>query len=117
MDTIDSYVAAQPPEIQERLTEIRRRIHAVVPGAGEAIKYKMPTITLDGDPLVHFAAWKQHIAFYPIPSGDASFERDIAPFRGAKDAAQFKHREPMPYELVERLVLALVSARGQREVQ
>ena len=112
MDTIDSYIAAQPAEVSERLAEIRRRIHAVVPGAGEAIKYKMPTITLDGGPLVHFAAWKRHIACYPIPAGDADFQRDIAPFRGAKDAAQFKHNEPMPYELIERLVLTLVAARG-----
>jgi len=111
MDTIDSYVAAQPADVRERLVEIRRRIHAVVPGAGETIKYKMPTITLDGGSLVHFAAWKKHIAFYPIRSGDATFERDIAPYRGAKDAAHFPHNEPMPYELIERLVLSLVATR------
>ncbi len=113
VDTVDAYVAAQPAEVRARLAEIRRRIHAAVPGAGEAIRYRMPTIMLDGGPLVHFAAWKRHIAFYPVPDGDEAFARDIAPYRGAKDAAQFRHAEPIPYELVDRLVGHLVAARAR----
>ena len=111
MDTIHDYLAAQPEPVRERLAEIRRRILAAVPGSGEAIKYKMPTITLDGQSLVHFAAWKQHIAFYPVPVGDADFERDIAPYRGAKDAGHFTHKDPIPYELIDRLVQLLLARR------
>ena len=111
VDTIDEYISGYPEELRVRLERLRQRIHAAVPGAGEAIRYSMPTITLDGSSLVHFAAWKKHIAMYPVPTGDDAFERDVAAYRAAKDAVHFPHREPIPYELVDRLVAILVARR------
>jgi uncharacterized protein YdhG (YjbR/CyaY superfamily) len=108
---VDTYISAYPEDVRERLEEIRRRIRTVLPAAGETIKYKMPTVTLDGTSLVHFAAWKHHIAMYPVPVGDEAFERDIAPYRGEKDAAKFPHAEPLPYDLVVRLVTLLAERR------
>lgn len=115
IESVDAYIATFPEDVRARLQEIRRRIHQVVPDAGETIKYNMPTITLDGRSLVHFAAWKQHIALYPIPTADDAFEHDIAPYRGDKDAAKFPSREPVPYELIERLVGILVEQRASAD--
>jgi uncharacterized protein YdhG (YjbR/CyaY superfamily) len=108
---VDGYISGYPEDVRVRLEEIRRRILAAVPGCGEAITYKMPTITLDGSSLVHFAAWKHHTALYSIPAGDGDFERAIAPYRGDKDAAKFPHAEPVPYDLVVRLVQLLAARR------
>ncbi len=67
--TIDDYVASFPSDVQDVLQEIRRTMHAVVPDAGEAITYNIPTITLDDRSLVYFAGWKRHVSVYPIPDG------------------------------------------------
>ena len=78
--TIDDYIRSQPPEVQELLNEIRRAIHDAVPGAGEQISYQMPTITLEGSSLVHFAAWKHHIGVYPLPEADNELAAELAPY-------------------------------------
>jgi uncharacterized protein YdhG (YjbR/CyaY superfamily) len=72
----------------------------------------MPTFTVGGSALVHVAAWKQHIALYPVPTGDEAFERDIAPYRAAKSTARFPLRSPIPYDLIARLVVLLLEGRG-----
>jgi uncharacterized protein YdhG (YjbR/CyaY superfamily) len=68
--SIDDYLSALPEPAREVLGQLRRTIHAVVPDAGETIRYKMPTFTLDGESLVHLAAWKNHIGLYPLPELD-----------------------------------------------
>jgi uncharacterized protein YdhG (YjbR/CyaY superfamily) len=102
--TVDGYIEAlDSAEARNRLTGIRRIIHATVPDVVETISYGMPTFTTGGRRL-HVAAWKQHIAIYPVPAGDDAFERGIAPYRAARSTARFPMRQPLPYDLVERLV-------------
>ena len=113
METIDEYVAGCPEPVRPVLEEIRRRMHEAVPGAGETIRYSMPTLILDGSSLVHFAAWKKHVAVYPAPepTDDVDFERALAPHRGDKGTLRFPFDEPMPYDLIEQVVTELVRAR------
>lgn len=116
VQTIDEYLATIPEEVRPRVEEIRRRAHAVVPGAGETIRYGMPTITLDGSSLVHFAACKRHIAVYPAPelsgdADDAAFDAALAPHRGDKGTLRFPLDEPLPADLVAEVVRRLAAAR------
>lgn len=101
---VDDYVAALPPEIGERMEVIRSLVGASVPEAGEKISYKMPAFTIAGRPFLHAAAWKRHIGLYPIPIGDETFEAAVAPHRTTKDTLQFRHAEPMPVELLTRII-------------
>lgn len=100
---IDKYIAGFPPEIQEKLRTLRQVIHEEAPEALEAFSYQMPTFKLHGN-LVHFAAFKNHIGFYPTPSGVTAFEQDLAPYQTSKGAAQFPHNQPLPLDLVRRIV-------------
>lgn len=99
---VDAYIASFPPATQDVLREVRRRLHAQVPGAGEAMRYDIPTLTIDGRSVLHFAGWKQHLSLYPVPAGDEAFERDIAPYRSGASTAKFLLSKPIPYDLIER---------------
>ncbi|WP_438445024.1 iron chaperone [Gorillibacterium sp. sgz5001074] len=101
--TIDAYIGQFPPDIREILTEIRRIIREEAPEAGEKIGYVMPTFTLNGN-LVHFAAFKHHIGFYPAPSGIEAFQEELSAYKGAKGSVQFPLGEPVPYDLIRRIV-------------
>src|SRR3954451_11993458 len=90
---------------------IRRSIRGVVPDIGERISYGMPTFTLDGLPLVHVAAWKHHIALYPLPAMDADLARGVAPSQGTKYTLPLPLGRPIPYELVERVLGSLLRQR------
>ncbi len=101
--TVDEYIAGFPPEVQSILQQIRQTIREAAPEATEAIKYQMPTFVLNGN-LVHFAAYKHHIGFYPIPSGIEKFKRELSAFKHAKGSVQFPLDEPMPYDLIRKIV-------------
>ena len=103
--TIDEYIQTFPKEIQKILEKIRKLIQKIVPEAKEAISYQMPTFKLNGKNLVHFAAWKNHIGFYPTPSGIKSFEKEIAKYERAKGSIQFPLDKPIPYDFIKRIVL------------
>jgi uncharacterized protein YdhG (YjbR/CyaY superfamily) len=109
--TVDEYLAALPGDVRLRLAEVRRVVHEVVPDAGETISYAMPTFTLDGLPLLHVAAWKQHLGLYPLPPLDPELDALIAPYRGTKDALKLPHAKPLPADLVARVVEVLVERR------
>ena len=109
--TIDEYIGAFPAQVQPVLAEIRRTIREVAPAAGETISYQMPTFTLNGKHLVYFAGWKNYVSLYPIPAGDAAFQRDIAPYRAGKGTLRFPLGKPVPYDLIGRLVTFLVEER------
>ncbi len=98
--SVDDYIGSLPAEVRTVLERVRETVRAAVPGAGEAISYDIPTVTLDGRALLHFAGWKQHISLYPAPSGDADFERRVAPFRSGKGTLKFLLAEPIPYDLI-----------------
>jgi uncharacterized protein YdhG (YjbR/CyaY superfamily) len=86
-------------------------VHEVVPDAGETISYAMPTFTLDDQPLLHVAAWKQHIGLYPLPALDAELDAEVAPFRGTKDTMRLPHSRRLPRDLVARVVGVLDERR------
>ena len=101
--SIDEYIADFPDDVQAILQQIRAVVKKAAPEAEETIKYAMPTFTLNGN-LVHFAAYKNHIGFYPTPSGISTFEAELAPYKKAKGSAQFLLTQPIPYELIEKMV-------------
>jgi uncharacterized protein YdhG (YjbR/CyaY superfamily) len=100
---IDEYIAGFPKDIQQRLEKIRMTIREAAPDAEEAIKYQMPTFTLKGN-LVHFAAFKNHIGFYPAPRGIEQFKDELSAYEGAKGTVRFPLGQPIPYELIGRIV-------------
>jgi uncharacterized protein YdhG (YjbR/CyaY superfamily) len=89
--------------------DIRRTMHEAVPGADEAIKYDMPTLTLDGRSVVHVAAWKHHIGLYPLPDGDPALTAELAPYDTGKGTARFPLDQPIPISLIGRLTSALAA--------
>ncbi|MFC8931262.1 iron chaperone [Rhodococcus sp. NPDC057135] len=102
--TIDEYIASFPADVQPALESIRETIHNTVPGLDETISYQMPTMTVNGKNLVHFAGWKHHISMYPLPAGDAEFEKSVDPYRSAKSTVKFPLNKPIPLDLVARIV-------------
>lgn len=119
--TIDDYIAGFPPDIQAILTKIRMTIRKAAPAAEETIKYRMPTFTLHGN-LVHFAAYKQHIGFYPVPTALEAFKKDLSAYRTSKGAVQFPLDKPIPYGLIARIVkfrvkenTARAAAKGKKK--
>jgi uncharacterized protein YdhG (YjbR/CyaY superfamily) len=102
-ETIDDYIRQFPPSVQEKLEKLRRVIKDAAPDSTERISYQMPTFYLQGN-LVHFAAFKQHIGFYPAPSGIERFKEELAGYKNSKGAVQFPIDEPLPYELISRIV-------------
>jgi uncharacterized protein YdhG (YjbR/CyaY superfamily) len=103
VSTIDEYILAFPQEIQVLLKDVRLTIHEAAPNASEAIKYAMPTFTLNGN-LVHFAAFKNHIGFYPAPSAILAFEKELQEYKSSRGAIQFPYSMPLPHELIARIV-------------
>jgi uncharacterized protein YdhG (YjbR/CyaY superfamily) len=101
--SIDEYVAIFPKETQKILKKIRATIKAAAPDAEEKISYQMPTFALKGN-LVHFAAFKNHIGFYPTPTGIEKFKKELSFYEGAKGSAQFPLDKPIPYELISKIV-------------
>lgn len=102
-ENIDEYIGQALPEVRELLQEIRKVIHEAAPEATEKISYQMPTFDLHGN-LVHFAAFKKHIGFYPAPRGIEAFKDELSVYKGAKGSVQFPLNQPMPYDLIGRIV-------------
>lgn len=101
--SIDQYIMQFPPEIQEILEMLRKVIKESAPDAREKISYQMPTFHLYGN-LVHFAAFKNHIGFYPAPSGIEAFKEELSEYKGAKGSIQFPIGKSLPYQLVSKIV-------------
>lgn len=101
-DTIDAYIAAQPESVRDILRKTRETIAQAASRATETISYGMPTFKL-GRNLVHFAANKAHLGFYPSPSGIDAFASELADYKTSKGAAQFPFDQPIPYELIGKI--------------
>ena len=106
--SIDEYILQFPPEIQEILQMLRKVIKESAPDAKEKISWRMPTFELHGN-LVHFAAFKNHIGFYPSPSGIDNFKQELSEYKGAKGSIQFPIKKTIPYELISKIVKFRVS--------
>jgi uncharacterized protein YdhG (YjbR/CyaY superfamily) len=111
--TIDEYIAGFPPDVQKFLEKIRMTIRKAAPEAQETIKYQMPTFTLKGN-LVHFAAFKKHIGFYPVPTGIEQFKKELSVYEGGKGSVQFPLDQPIPYDLISRVVKFRVKENLER---
>lgn len=111
--TIDEYIASFPEDVQAKLQELRATIKVTVPEAEEAISYQMPTFKLKGN-LVHFAAFKNHIGFYPAPIGIEAFAEELAPYKAGKGSVQFPLDQPLPLELVRKIVRFRVADNLER---
>jgi uncharacterized protein YdhG (YjbR/CyaY superfamily) len=102
--TIDEYIAEFPPETQRVLEEMRVLIRTAAPGATETISYAIPTFDLNGRHLVHFAGYAKHVGFYPVPSAMEAFKEELEPYRSGKGSAQFPLGQPLPTDLIRRIV-------------
>ena len=100
---IDAYVERCPKDVQRLLTQMRLTIKKAAPKAEEKISYGIPTFALHGN-LVHFAAFKNHIGFYPTPSAMTAFSKELSSYKCSKGAVQFPLDEPLPLALVSRMV-------------
>lgn len=102
-ESIDDYLAGFPQDVRRTLEKIRSTLRAAAPEAEEKISYRMPTFALKGN-LVHFAAFKTHIGFYPTPSGIERFRDELTRYDCAKGTVRFQLGEPVPYDLIARIV-------------
>jgi uncharacterized protein YdhG (YjbR/CyaY superfamily) len=101
--SIDQYIGTFPEDVQKILKQVRQIIKEAAPDAEETINYQIPTFKLNGN-LVHFAAFKNHIGFYPTPSGQKAFQKELSIYKGGKGSIQFPINEPMPLDLIKKIV-------------
>lgn len=113
---VDDYIESFPPEIQELLNALRSVIRSAAPEAEEKISYQMPTFVLAGN-LVHFAAFRNHIGFYPSPSGIEVSKESLIGYKYSKGAIQFPLNKPIPYDLVEKIVKFRVEENLNRQTE
>ena len=119
--TIDEYISAFSPEVRAILQEVRQVVRSAAPDAQETISYNIPAFKLNGV-LVYFAAFKQHIGFYPPIRGDSRLEKAVSQYAGEKGNLRFPLDQPIPYALIERITrlrvkqnLAKAKARRNKE--
>ena len=108
---VDAYIAGFPKSTQALLRKIRAAIRKAAPEAEEAIGYQMPAYKFHG-PLVYFAGYDHHIGFYPGAAGIANFGKEISAYKSAKGSVQFPLDQPMPLDLVSRIVAFRVKENG-----
>jgi uncharacterized protein YdhG (YjbR/CyaY superfamily) len=101
--SIDDYIAGFPQDVQEKLQKIRATIRKAAPGAKEKISYQIPAFELDGK-LIFFAGFKNHISVYPAPRAAVEFKEELAAYRGGKGTVQFPLDQPVPLDLIRRIV-------------
>ncbi len=112
--TVDEYIAQQTEAMQELLKSIRQTIKRAAPQAEETISYQMPAFKYGGV-LVYFAACKNHIGFYPTASGIKAFEKDITSYKNSKGAVQFPLNQPIPHELISKIVQFKVTENNNKQ--
>ena len=112
--TMDEYIDTFPEDVRRILNELMQTIKEVVPDAEETINYHIPTFTLNGN-LVHFAAFENHIGFYPTPSGMEAFKKELSGYKSAKGSVQFPINEPLPLPLIRRIVEYRVKENLERK--
>lgn len=110
---IDEYIAVLPEEVKAIMQTVRKVIHEAAPEAKETMNYQIPTFDLQGN-LVHFAAFRNHIGFYPTPSGMEAFREELSAYKGAKGSVQFPLNQPIPYDLITRIVKFRVAENLER---
>ena len=114
MDEIENYIAQFPDNVQEILRKVRQLIKDIALEAEERMAYGMPGYKTNKKPLVYFAAYKNHIGFYAMPSGHSEFKAELSKYKQGKGSVQFPIDQPMPYELIERIVKFRVKENENR---
>jgi uncharacterized protein YdhG (YjbR/CyaY superfamily) len=114
-NSIDSYIKSFPKETQKILDQLRATIRKAAPEAEETINYAIPTFTLNGN-LVHFAAFKNHIGFYPTPSGIEAFKKELSVYEGAKGSVKFPIKKPLPFDLITEIVKFRVIENKEKSI-
>ena len=102
--TMEEYIAEFPKNVRDVLEELRRVIRYSAPKAEETISYGIPTFDLNGRHMVHFAAYKNHVGFYPTSSGIKAFRKELSPFKTSTGTVQFPLYKPIPFDLVRKIV-------------
>ena len=110
---IDEYIASFPKDVQEILQKLRETIIKAAPDSEEIISYQIPTFRLKGN-LVHFAAFKNHIGFYPTPTGIEAFKKELSAYGGAKGSIRFPFEKPIPFDLISKIVTSRVKENLER---
>ncbi|OMP76561.1 MULTISPECIES: iron chaperone [unclassified Chitinophaga] len=112
--TVTEYISSFPTHIQALLQQVRQTIQQAAPDATETIKYAIPTFVLNGN-LVHYAAFKHHIGFYPAPTGIRAFEKELAPYKQGKGSIQFPLDQPLPLDLITKIVIYRVKQNAEKK--
>ena len=115
MNEVDKYIEGFPADVQDILGNIRVLIRETAPVAVESMAYGMPAYKTGGKPLVYFAAFKNHIGFYPTGSGIDAFKKDLAKYKGGKGSVQFPLTKPLPLELINKIVKFRVSENLRKD--
>lgn len=111
---VNQYIQTFPDNVRQVLDKVRQIILQVAPEATESIAYGMPAYKTYGKPLVYFAAFKNHLGLYATPSGHAEFAKELSPYKQGKGSVQFQFGEPIPYELIEKIVTFRVKENQQQ---
>jgi uncharacterized protein YdhG (YjbR/CyaY superfamily) len=114
--SVDEYISTFPKDIQKTLEQVRQTIKKSAPEAEETINYQIPTFKLNGN-LVHFAAFKNHIGFYPAPSGLKAFKKEISNYKSSKGSVQFPINEPIPVSLISKIVKYRVKENSLKKLK
>ena len=107
--SVDAYVQGFPDEPRAVLEQVRAALRRAVPDGEEKIRYGMPAIMFADRYGLHFAGWKKHVGLYPVGELDPDLEAEVAPHRAKKDTVQFFYKDPVPYDLIERIARALAA--------
>jgi uncharacterized protein YdhG (YjbR/CyaY superfamily) len=111
-EDVDAYVAALPEPARAAVEELRRRARRVIPGGEESISYGIPTVKLDGRPVVYFAGYAGHVSLHPVLDElDEELAGDVAPYRSGRGTLKMPLRDPVPFDLAERVMRALLARR------
>lgn len=115
-ETIDEYISIYPENVQTILKKLRQVVRESAPRAVETISYRIPTFKLNGN-LVHFAAFKDHISFFPTSSGRIAFKEELSKYKGGRGTIQFPLDEPIPYALIKRIVKFRVRENSKKALK
>ena len=113
-DTVDEYINSLPDRTKEELTKLRAMIKNLVPDTNESMSYGMPGYKLNNKPLIYFAGWKDHIGFYPTPSGIDALEKVTKKYKTGKGTLRFNLDKPIPWDLIEKIIKYRIQSVSNR---
>lgn len=106
---VDVYIQSFPEPTQEVLANMRKALLRTIPDTTEAISYGIPVLKLNGKNVVFFAGYEHHVSVYPIPKGNAQLQKEIEPFVAGKGTLRFPLDKPIPYDLISKVAIELLS--------